>query len=137
MSLYLCVFMGNEEVDSVEVGFYSDFNYFRNFVTDIVENGIVGSMCPVLINHSDCDGSWSCEEAGKLIKELNLIENCFRKIPPVDLNSDWKKQTAKQQGIKLENLSDCFFDVNGEPLIDQLRNLAKTSQEVQSPIIFQ
>src|SRR5450432_4012018 len=137
MGLYLCVFEGEKEVDGVEVGSYSDFDLFRDAVIATLEKGSAGSVCPTLINHSDCDGEWSASEAANLVSELNLIEKALKDLPPAEFNSPWKAEVAKTFGIKPDNLLQCFFDVDGEPLIDRLRELARLSQRLNSPILFQ
>jgi hypothetical protein len=42
MSLYLCVFDDDTEIDGIDVGSYSDFKDFRNCVTVELENGEIG-----------------------------------------------------------------------------------------------
>ena len=49
----------------------------------------------------------------------------------------WKAEVAKMFGIKPANFSDCFFDVDGEPLVQRLIGLARLSQERNLPILFQ
>lgn len=138
MGLYLCVFdSADNELDGVEVGSYSDFNFFRDQVTAEVENGHSGSLCPILQNHSDCDGAWTVEDAKLLIKELDLVESVFVNCTPVTFNSEWKVEVASLFGISINNLQDCFFDVDGESLISRLRGLAETSIKHDSPILFQ
>ena len=39
MGLYLCVFDEDEELEGVEVGSYSDFEFFRSSVTELLEQG--------------------------------------------------------------------------------------------------
>lgn len=137
MSLYLCIFDNEEEIEGVEIGSYSDFNFFRDTVIAIVESGKAGSVCPVLINHSDCDGEWSVSEAIALDSELKVIEESFGKYPAIEFNSPWKSDVAKMFGIKPKNLLDCFFDIDGEPLIERLRHLVKVSIKSNLPILFQ
>ena len=137
MGLYLCVFDGDRELEGVEVGSYADFGFLRQTVLSEVEHGTFASKCPVLMNHSDSDGEWPPAQAAQLIQELDLIESELRKKPPVDFNSDWKKQVARKSGIVPKNLAECFFDVDGEPLIERMRHLAKTSAEAGKPILFQ
>ncbi|HEX7888958.1 MAG TPA: Imm70 family immunity protein [Ramlibacter sp.] len=137
MGLYLCVFDGDDEVEGVEVGSYSDFNVFRDAVTATVENGQPATVCPVLISHSDCDGVWTRDEAKTLLAELSHAEGVMRRYPPVEINSPWKKEIAGMFGIKPETLADSFFDVDGEPLIERLKQLAQKSVEVGQPILFQ
>jgi hypothetical protein len=137
MGLYLCVFKDDKEIEGVEVGSYADFNFFRDAVVATVEEGHAGSVCPVLINHSDCDGEWSASDASALLTELNVIEKVLSEHPPVEFNSPWKKEVAKTLGIKPQNLLHCFFDVDGEPLVGRLRELAEASMQAKSPILFQ
>jgi len=137
MGLYLTIFDGDEELDGVEVGSYADFGAFRDAATAVAENGDPGSVCPVLINHSDCDGEWVPEDSAALLKELQIIETCFRNARPIELNSDWKKDIARRRGLKLTTLYDCFFDVDGEPLVERIRELAQRSIVHNVAIRFQ
>jgi hypothetical protein len=137
MGLYLCVFDGDEEVEGVEVGPYADFNFFRETVVSVVEQGQLGSRCPVLTTHHDSDGEWSPDEASQLLQEFDLIEKELSGKPPVDLGSSWKKAVAKKTGVAPPNLLDCFFDVDGEPLVLRLRGLAEKSVQKRLPILFQ
>ena len=138
MGLYLCVFDdAGHEVEGVEVGAYADFNFFRDAIVATVEQGNAGSVCPVLNTHSDCDGEWTCNEADDLLLELEKAEEVMRQYPPVEFNSEWKKQVAKTYGISPHNLAECFFDIDGEPLIERLRQLAQTSVSSGQPILFQ
>jgi hypothetical protein len=137
MGLYLCVFKDDEEVEGLEVGSYADFNFFRDAVTGTVEKGQLGAVCPVLNTHADSDGAWSPSEATELLKELAVIEEVLSKYPPVDYNSQWKKEVAKTFGVKPKNLLECFFDVDGEPLVQRLRDVANASIAHKSPILFQ
>ena len=66
MGLYLAIFDDDEEIEGVEIGLYSDFNYFRDIVANELEDGKAGSKYPTLNLHSDCDGTWSVEESIKL-----------------------------------------------------------------------
>jgi hypothetical protein len=137
MGLYLCIFDGDEEVDGVEVGPYADFDKFRDCIVRELEGGNAGSKFPTLILHSDCDGDWSPSEAGRLEKELVEIGDEFRRRPPIAISSDWQKQVMKGFGLQLKNLYDCFFDVDGEPLLERLIGLAGISQRRSLPILFQ
>jgi len=137
MGLYLCIFDGTEEIDGVEVGSYDDFGFFRDTIASVVEGGQPGSRCPTLMNHHDSDGEWSSAEASQLIAELDLIGIAFCKRPPVEFNSDWQKRLAKAIGLVPKTLLDCFFDVDGEPLLDRLRGLAEQSVGRELPILFQ
>lgn len=137
MGLYLCVFDGEEEVDGVEVGSYADFEFFREAVVAAVEGGRRGSLCPTLVNHHDSDGEWSCEEAVRLIVEFDLISRAFSVLPPVEFNSPWKGKVATALGLRPQTLLDCFFDVDGEPLVHRLRGLAEKGVQRRVAILFQ
>jgi len=137
VGLYLAVFDDGDELDGVEIVGYSDFSAFRNAVVNNLEGSVAGSRFPTLILHSDCDGQWTPNEAAVLEHELEIISSRFRKLPPTPLNSDWQKQVAKTLGLQLNSLYDCFFDVDGEPLLDRLIKLAKLSQARSLPILFQ
>jgi len=138
MGLYLAVFDDTgDEISGVEVGTYADFSAFRTAVVRKLEDGTPGSQYPTLILHSDCDGQWTPSEAAALEKELEIISAHFREIPPIPLSADWQKEVAKTFGIRPASLYDCFFDVDGEPLLERLIGLAKLSQTRNLPILFQ
>ena len=137
MGLYLAVFDGDDELDGVEVGSYADFGVFRSAVAKHLEGGVEGSRCPTLMLHSDCDGQWSPEEASLLQGELAAITESFMDLPPEPLGDGWKPEVAKTFGLRPGNLYDCFFDVDGEPLLDRLMGLAQFSVERNLPIVFQ
>jgi len=137
MSLYLCIFDADDELDGFQVGLYSDFAAFRSAVAAHVEGGVEGARCPTLMLHSDCDGEWSPQEAFKLQAELTMITERFKKLPPEPLGEGWKSEVAKDRGLHPANLYECFFDVSGQPLLDRLMNLAKLSVERNLPIAFQ
>lgn len=137
MGLYLAIFDDGEELDGVEVGAYSDFSTLRNVVVANLENGVAGSRFPTLVLHSDCDGQWTPTEAAKLEKELEIINARFQELSPIALDASWKQQTAQTFALQMSNLRDCFFDVDGEPLLERLINLAKLSQAKDLPILFQ
>jgi Immunity protein 70 len=136
MGLYLAIFEGDAELDGVEVGSYADFSAFRDAVVVNLEAGNAGSRFPTLILHSDCDGEWTPEQAVILISELNTVAQEFAGLPPIPLDG-WKAEVAKMFGIRPANLADCFFDVDGEPLLERLVGLAQLSQKRGLPILFQ
>lgn len=137
MGLYLSVFNDDEEIEGVEVGSYSDFDFFRSTVTDLLENGQTGSRFPTLILHSDCDGEWCPEDCKKLVKELAIISNALKDLPAVEFHSGWQKDVAKSVGLKPANLHDCFIDVDGEPLLERMRKLGEIAIENEKAILFQ
>lgn len=138
MGLYLCVFDASEnELEGVEVGSYADFNFFRDAVVAVVEKGQLSAACPTLNNHPDSDGEWSSSDSKQLLVELEHVIEAFSQCPPVEYNSEWKNQVAKTFGIKPSTLLECFFDVDGEPLIERLQQLLKVSIKSGQPVLFQ
>lgn len=138
MGLYLAVFDGDEELEGVEVGSYADFGLFRDAVADNLEQGAIGSRFPTLMLHSDCDGSWSPEEAARLQVELRQIADEFRRLPPLELKpGSWQVEVVRGLGIKATNLYEAFIDVDGEPLIERLAQLAEVSRRSGREILFQ
>jgi hypothetical protein len=137
MSLYLCVFDEDEELDGVDAGAYSDFGDFRNTIAKELERGKIGSRFPTLMLHSDCDGQWDVEHCEKLESELEVISAEFKERPPKPFFAEWQKNIAKQYGLCPGNLCDCFIDVDGEPLLERLVGLAQLAQRRQLPILFQ
>jgi Immunity protein 70 len=62
MGLVLCVYEGREagdDLDGFQVGSYSDFGAWRDFIAAKLEGGRWGSRFPTIMMHSDCDGEWS------------------------------------------------------------------------------
>ena len=137
MGLYLAIFDDGEEIEGVEVGTYDDFGSFRDTVVTGLEAGEAGSRFPTLIYHSDSEGEWTPEQAAFLEAELRIIANEFAAMPPVTLPGGWKSHVAKILGIRPKNLYDCFFDVDGEPLLERLIGLVELSQQRNLPILFQ
>ena len=136
MGLYLAIFDGDVELDGVEVGAYADFSAFRDAVVSKLEAGNAGSRFPTLILHSDCDGEWTPGQAAALEAELGVIAKEFASLPPVPLDG-WKAEVAKMVGTRPANLADCFFDIDGEPLLERVLGLARLSQERNLPVLFQ
>jgi hypothetical protein len=137
MGLNLVIFDGEDEIESVDVGGYSDFGNFRDAVTQKLEGGVTGARFPMLMLHSDCDGTWTPKDAAALEKELESISRLFKELSPIPFPSDWQKGVAEEFGLQAKSLYDCFIDVNGDPLLSRLTKLAKLSQEHNLPIIFQ
>jgi hypothetical protein len=137
MGLYLCVFDGDDEVDGIDVGAYSDWGRFVETVVRELEGGTPGAKYPTLTLHSDCDGQWSPEECSVLARDLGEIASAFRKMPPVGPSDGWQAQVAKQFGLRFESLYDCFFDVDAENLLDRLKGLAAVARRIDRPVLFQ
>jgi hypothetical protein len=137
MGLYLCIFDDDDELDGVEVGAYSDFAFFRNSVTELLEKGVAGSRYPTLILHADSDGEWSPPECETLKRELEDISNRLRELPAVQFRADWQKHVGKSLGLNPACLYDSFIDVDGEPLLERLQRLCDAAIQGNKPILFQ
>jgi len=141
MGLYLCVFVSattDDEIEGVEVGSYDDFHALRSAVSELLEAGKWGSRFPVLMLHSDSKGEWSPEEASALLQELGAIEDEFRHLPAVPFeDGSWQAEAAKLFGVKPASRADCFIDVDGEPLLGRLQELAAVAVREGCPITFQ
>ena len=137
MGLYLCVFEDDVDVDGIDVGMYDDWNGFIKAIVGHLEGGQRGSRFPLLTLHPDSDGQWSPSECADLEKMLDEIGREFDRLPAEPPGSGWKADIAKRFGLHLKTLRDCFFDVDGESLIDRLRDLAKVAKKLNRPIIFQ
>jgi len=70
MSLYLCIFEGDQDIDGIDVGSYGDFNAIREHVVVTLEDGNIGSKYPTFALHSDSEGEWSVVDCVTLLKEL-------------------------------------------------------------------
>lgn len=141
MGLYLCVFSseaGDDEIDGVEVGSYDDFHDFRLAVAQGLENGQWGSRFPVLMSHPDSDGEWSPADAIALAGELQIIETEFAALPARrPAAGSWQDGVARSLGLAPKTLRECFIDVDGELLLERLRELALTAVKLDAPISFQ
>lgn len=137
MGLYLCVFDNDEELEGVEVGSYSDFDFFRCSVTELLEGGVAGNKFPALIIHSDSDGEWQFSECQALKHELISIATEFQQLPGVQFHAEWQQKVGKLLGLKPASLYESFIDVDGEPLVGRLIGLCNVAIERQLPILFQ
>lgn len=137
MGLYLCVFDGDDEVDGVEVGGYSDFNGLREYITREFEANKSGSRFPTLIMHSDCDGEWTAVECVNLINELADIIALMKGRPPLAFLSDWQRNVARATGLVPQNAFESFIDVDGEFVIERIYRLAGIALQNRLPILFQ
>jgi hypothetical protein len=137
MSLYLCVFEGDEELDGVDVGAYSDYGCFLDTVRDELEGGREGARYPVLMLHSDCDGIWSPEACVPLEQELSDIARAFRAMPPRRPCAEWQAALFEARGASPQSLYDCFVNVDGEPLLERMSDLARLARSKALPILLQ
>jgi len=137
MSLYLCIFDEDEELDGVDVGAYSDFGDFHDTVANVLEGRKAGSRFPVLMLRSGCDSEWNVVQCCKLESELETISAELKQQPPKEFFAEWQKNVAKKLGHRPATLYDCFIDVDGEPLLERLLGLVKLAQQRKLPILFQ
>lgn len=138
MGLYLCVFDEQEDdICGVEVGLYKYFAAFRQNVALFVDEKRLTNTMPTLLQHPDCDGSWSVSDCKALINELTEIKEVFQKEPPSKEVYDLKKDVFKFWGITPKNLFECFVDTNCEFLIDRLLELCNCAIKENRPIMFQ
>lgn len=139
MGLYLCIFASADEdaeVEGVEVGSYEDFHDFRQTIADQLEGGEWGRRFPTLMLHQDSDGSWSPGEAATLEIELREISEALAQRPP-SAPAGWQAEVWHQRGTTPRSLRDTFIDVDGEPLLVRLSDLASTAAATGLEISFQ
>ncbi len=139
MGLYLCVFADDtdDEVDGVEVGGYDDFHSFRLAVAERLESGEWGSRFPVLMMHPDSEGEWTPAQAAGLERELLAIGDELARLPAAPIEEGWRHDVVKQLGIEPATLLDCYFDIDGEPLVERLIGLTRAARQIDQPISFQ
>ena len=137
MGLYLCIFNEDEELEGVEVGSYADYNNLRNYVVDQLEAGNPGSRFPIFVLHSDCDGEWPVKDCCDLCREFDEIARELRTRPPFSFPSDWQKKVIQLTGVTPQSAFESFIDVDGEYLIERLKNLVLAAIKYRLPILFQ
>ena len=138
MGLYLVIFgPDDDELGAVDFGRYSDFGRFRDAVTDRLEPLGWGTRFPVLMLHEDADGEWTPAEAAELERELLAIDAEFAKLPPVPLPLGWQTELANEFNLVPATFGECFFDVNGESVLDGLADLCRIAVREDLPILFQ
>jgi hypothetical protein len=141
MGLYLCVFVSrdaDDELEGVEVGSYDDFHLLRTTVAERLEGDQWASRFPVLLSHEDSDGEWTPQEALALSRELRTIEDELAALPAIGFPEGSRQSgVANAMGVVPASLAECFIDVDGEPLLERLRDLADLAAERGCPISFQ
>ena len=138
MGLYLCVFdESGEDVCGVEVGLYKYFAEFRQKVAIFVDYNRFTNKMPTLLQHLDCDGSWSVSDCKILINELTEIKEVFQKEPPSKEVQNLKESVFRFYGITPKNLFECFVDTDCEFLIDRLLELCNCAIKEKHSIMFQ
>ncbi len=136
MGLYLAVFRDEEELDGVEVGSYDDFERFRD-VARSVDGRILRRFGTLRINVSPTT-AWSPRAAARLASELTRLGDALRALPPRPFpEGSWQAEVAAERGLRPQTLYDCFFDVDGAPLVERLLVLCRLSIEARQPILFQ
>ena len=137
MGLCLYVFStnvgGNEEPEEIaecDVGHYSDFACFREFIS----RRLGGDRFPILMNHSDCDGEWTLAEIPGLERELKEIGQAFQKLAPEEPQQAFEHTAEYRVGAK--SLYDCFHNVDGENLFTAILDLCAVARKHDRPITF-
>ena len=136
MGLYLCVFRGEEELDGVEVGSYEDFEAFRDEARGLDRRLFrrFGTLRVAITPTT----AWSPREAARLERELTALGEALRGLPPRPLPAEgWKAEVARQRGIAPVSRYDCFFDLEGDPLVARLLDLCRLATAQRQPILFQ
>lgn len=131
MSLYLCIFDGEDEISGWVLGGYKDFGCFREFV----RKRIPDLPFPTLMDHSDCDGEWQLTEVPLLKRELETIAIRFKAMPAEEPVTGFKH--TSQFRSNAQSLHDCFHNVDGENLIEALLRLCDEAISRRRPILFQ
>lgn len=137
MGIYLCVFDGDEELEGVEAGSYEDFGALLDLVAKRLEHGAAGSRFPALRFKEGSDEIWSPVAARALAMELQTIERELSELPAEALSSGWKREVAKLIGLQPRNLAECYFDIDGEPLLPRLADLCRVAADRNLPILSQ
>jgi hypothetical protein len=139
MGLILCVYEGREagdDIDGFQVGSYSDFGAWREFIAANLEAGQWGSRFRTLMMHSDCDGEWSPDDCITLKRELAIIRDEMARLPVVPFHSAWQQQVADELALRQHSALDCFINVDGETLVDAIARLAELAVVRRRPITF-
>lgn len=131
MSLYLTIFDGDEEVTGWVFGHYSDVGYFR----DVVAAKLRAGDYPTLMTHSDCDGEWTPQELPRLRRELQLIGERFRQLPPEQPQGAFEHTAEFRREAR--SLYDCFHNVDGESVFEALIALCDEGIRRDRPVLFQ
>ena len=138
MSLYLCAFSFNDEIEEeefgVEVGSYEYFGTFRDYIRKNIKNGDNNLL---LLKHSDCDGIVEPFESKKIINELKKIKKVLKKIQPEKNVIELRENIISQDINMYQSLYDCFTDVDGVNLIDRLMELFQYSAKNKLDVFFQ
>jgi hypothetical protein len=136
MGLYLCVFRDDDELEGVEVGSYEDFERFRDAARALDRR--VFRRFGTLRANVKPNTAWGHREAARLAGELGVLREELKKLPPTPFPpGSWQEELAREHGLSPTSLYDCFFDVDGEPLVERLLELCRVSTETRQPILFQ
>jgi hypothetical protein len=131
MSLYLCIFDGEDEVTGWVLGHYSDFGCFRDVITAKLGAGDY----PTLMLHSDCDGEWSPQDLRTLRSELQAIAERFRRLPTETPSGAFEHTAGFRRDAN--SLYDCFHNVDGENLFEALIALCDEGIQKNRAVLFQ
>lgn len=136
MGLYLCVFRGEEELAGVEVGSYDDFEAFRGEARAI--DGRIFRRFGTLRLAVSPTSAWSPRAAARLARELTVLAGELKRLPPRPLpEGSWQAELARERHLTPATRYDCYFDLDGEPLVERLLELCRVAVAEREPILFQ
>ncbi len=137
MGLYLCVYRGEEELAGVDVGSYADWEAFRNEARALDKRRVFRRFGTLRVNVSPTL-AWKPKAAAQLEKELADLGQELRRLPPrPPAEGTWQAEVARERGLQPRSLYDCYYDLEGEPLVDRLIALCRVAVETNEPILFQ
>ena len=55
----------------------------------------------------------------------------------IEFTSEWQKTVAKDIGLVPKNAFESFIDIDGEFLVERLKNLTDKAMKHSQPILFQ
>jgi Immunity protein 70 len=137
MGLYLCIFDDEEEIEGLEVGYYSDWAMLIDTIVEKLERGQRGSRFPTLVLHSDSEGVWTPQECEILKSELSQIVNLLKEEDPKPFHAEWQRVLSNDLNLAPQSLFESFIDVDGELLLERLIDLVDLAIKENKPILFQ
>ena len=66
-----------------------------------------------------------------------VIAGSLRQFPLTPLLPDWQQQVAKTFGLQVNTLYNCFFDIDGELLLERPINLTRLGPHRSFLILLQ
>ncbi|MFG0251629.1 MAG: Imm70 family immunity protein [Phycisphaerales bacterium JB038] len=140
MSLCIALFeddLVDQEIDGLEWGGCDDFEAFRARVADELLEGDWRRGFPVLLTVVDNSAGWPADHVADLAVELRAIAEAFDALPS-ELHDpeSWQASVLAQLGREPSSLREFFIDVDGQPVIDRLLELAEQAATLDRPLSF-